>query len=91
MTPYNQYTIVPLVTTRDTRITSLRRLIHARAIKNTIKNRKNTIKLVLITRLASHKPMNNGIVRVHIKSKQNPTLKVVVAANKIGFRGMQDP
>jgi hypothetical protein len=35
--------------------------------------------------------MNNGIVRVHIKFKQNPTLKVVVAADKIGFRGMQDP
>jgi hypothetical protein len=39
-----------LVITCETHVTSLRRLIHARAIKNTSKNRKNTIKTALITR-----------------------------------------
>jgi hypothetical protein len=48
--PRNHYTTAPLVITRDTRMTSPRRLIHASAIKNTSKNRKNAIKIVLITR-----------------------------------------
>jgi hypothetical protein len=49
-TPRNHYTVVPLVITRDTRMTSSRRLIHASAIKNASKNRNNTTKIVLITR-----------------------------------------
>jgi hypothetical protein len=40
--PHNHYTTAPLVITRDTRMTSPRRLLSASAIKNTSKNRKET-------------------------------------------------
>jgi hypothetical protein len=40
--PRNHYTTAPLVITRDTRMTSPRRLIPASAIKTTSKNRKET-------------------------------------------------
>jgi hypothetical protein len=40
--PRNHYTTAPLVITRDTRMTSPRRLIPARAINNTSKNSKKT-------------------------------------------------
>jgi hypothetical protein len=43
MDPRNNYTVAPLVITRDTQVTSPRILIPARTIKNTIKS-------VLITR-----------------------------------------
>jgi hypothetical protein len=48
MDPRNHYTTALMVITRDTRVTSPRRLIPAIAIKNTSKNRMNTTKIVLI-------------------------------------------
>jgi hypothetical protein len=48
--PRDHYTTAPSVITCDTRVTSPRRLIPTSAIKNTSKNRKNTIKTALITR-----------------------------------------
>jgi hypothetical protein len=80
-----------LVTTYDIQMTSPRRIIPTSDIKNTSKNRKNTIKLVLMTRLGSHKSMNNDTIRGHVESKQNSTLMVAETTGKIGFRGMQDP
>jgi hypothetical protein len=50
MDPHNHYTTDLLVITRDTQVTSPRSLIPASAIKNTSKNRKNTIKIALIMR-----------------------------------------
>jgi hypothetical protein len=50
MDPRNHYTTALLVSTHDTRVTSLRSLIPASAIKNTSKNWKNAIKTALITR-----------------------------------------
>jgi hypothetical protein len=61
MTPRNHYTTIMMVITRDTRMTLPKRFISTTAIKNTSKNRKNTIKLILITRLGSHKPMNDAL------------------------------
>jgi hypothetical protein len=37
------------------------------------------------------KPMNDNTVRLQNESKKHQTLMVVVVADKIGFRGMQDP
>jgi hypothetical protein len=59
----NQYTTVPLVITRETRVTWSRRLIPARTIKHTSKNRKNTTKNYVDYELGSYKTMNDDIVR----------------------------
>jgi hypothetical protein len=61
-TPRNHYITASLVITRVTSMTSPRRLIPTSAFRNISKNRKGTIKLVLITRLGSHKPMNSDTI-----------------------------
>jgi hypothetical protein len=55
--PRNHYTTAPLVITRNTRMTSPRRLIPASAIKNTSKNRKETNQNCIDYGMGSHKPM----------------------------------
>jgi hypothetical protein len=60
--PRNHYTTAPLVITRDTRVTSPRRLIPASAIKNTSKNRKECNQNCVDYEIGSHKPMNGDTV-----------------------------
>jgi hypothetical protein len=88
--PRNHYTIALLVITRDTRLTSTRRLILASAIKNTSKNRENTTKICWL-RVGISQTDERQTVRWQIWSKQNLNLNVMAVADKIEIRGMRDP
>jgi hypothetical protein len=71
--PRNHYTMAPLVITRDTRMTSPRRLIPTSAIKNTSKNRKERNQNCIDYGMGSHKPMTATLFddRIDLSKTQN--------------------
>jgi hypothetical protein len=73
--PRNHYTTAPLVITRDTRMTSPRRLIPSSVIKNTSKNRKETQPKFYWLRDGVSQADDGDTVRWQNWSKKNPKPK----------------